>query len=142
MIDGGIKGSVEVVQEVHDLHGFAVGRYCCEADDVAEVDGNFFELFRGDGETGLEGLRHGAAHGRRDSASGPPPRTNCGAAEALQKRSLHSLKEGVTLNEMAQLSGTGPRNVNSVPLRTKGFTTRYVPLKKKRTDNRKQDQPD
>lgn len=57
---GGIEAGVQVVQQVHHLHGRAVGGYRREANDVAEVDGDFGELFRLDGEAQLEPVGYGA----------------------------------------------------------------------------------
>ena len=45
LLDDGVKGSVQLVQQVHDLHGRTAGREGGEADDVAEENGGAAEPF-------------------------------------------------------------------------------------------------
>ena len=46
VINSGVKHGVEVIQEVNNLHRRAHSRNGGEANDVAEVNGDFLERFR------------------------------------------------------------------------------------------------
>lgn len=64
MVDGGIKGRVEVIQQIYDLEGCGVGRDGGEAHDVREVDGDLLKFLWGDGHPQLKLISHRA--GRKE----------------------------------------------------------------------------
>ena len=59
IINGSIKHSVEVIQEVNDLHGCAHCWYGGKTYNIAEVDGHFFKSLGLDGFTSQQTVRNG-----------------------------------------------------------------------------------
>ncbi len=59
--DGIVKGPVEVIQQVDDLHGRAVRGQGREPGDVREVDGDAWEHLGRNGSTQLELIGHESA---------------------------------------------------------------------------------
>ena len=58
MVDGGVKGGVEVVEEVDHFEGRAIGADGSEPDDVGEVNGHLIEFLRRHLHSHLQLVRH------------------------------------------------------------------------------------
>ena len=59
VVDGGVKGRVEVVKQINHLKRSAVGADCCEPHDIREVDGDLIELLWGHLEAHLQLVCYG-----------------------------------------------------------------------------------
>lgn len=71
LLDGCVEGGVQVVEQVHHLHGRGARRQRREAHDVAEVDGHLLELLGRHARAQQQALRHGPGTPHRASPAAP-----------------------------------------------------------------------